>query len=55
MQSGVLFLGEDIKFSLGCSESWGPWAHLDPMMEFCLHKLEEGGLLDVEPIKIKPT
>ena len=48
-------VGGDLNFSLGQTEIWGPHAQADPQAGFFLQKLVEKNLLDVEPIKLKPT
>jgi hypothetical protein len=48
-------LGGDLNFSLGFSEVWGTHARADPLTSFFTQKLVECNLLDLEPIKLKPT
>ena len=48
-------LGGDFNFSLGHNEVWGPHAQVDSLAGFFVQKLMEKGLLDIEPVKLKPT
>ena len=48
-------LGGDLNFSLGNNEVWGPHAQVDSLAGYFVQKLVEKGLLDIEPIKLKPT
>ena len=48
-------LGGDFNFSLGHNEVWGPHAQVDSLAGYFVQKLVEKGLLDIEPVKIKPT
>ena len=50
-----LVLGGDFNFSLGQNEVWGPRAHADSLKGFFVQKLVEKGLLDIEPVKLRPT
>jgi exonuclease III len=50
----VIF-GGDLNFSLGFSEVWGTHARADPLTSFFTQKLVECNLLDLEPVKLKPT
>ena len=55
IKSDLVILGGDLNFSLGQSEVWGPHAQIDSLTGFFTQKLEENNLLDIEPIKLKPT
>jgi len=48
-------VGGDLNFTLGQTEIWGPQAQSDPQAGYFLQKLVEKNLLDIEPIKLKPT
>jgi hypothetical protein len=48
-------VGGDLKFTLGASQVWGLEAHVDCLSCYFIKKLEELGLLDVEPAKLTPT
>ena len=48
-------MGGDFNFSLGHNEVLGPHAQVDSLAGFFVQKLMEKGLLDIEPIKLKPT
>ena len=50
-----MILGGDFNFSLGHNEVWGPHAQVDSLAGFFVQKLVEKGLLDIEPVKLKPT
>ena len=50
-----LVLGGDFNFSLGHSEVWGPRARTDSLTEYFVQNLMEKGLLDIEPVKLRPT
>ena len=50
-----LVIGGDFNFSLGHNEVWGPRAQVDSLAGFFVQKLVERGLLDIEPVKLKPT
>ena len=40
---------------MGQSEVWGPHAHTDSLTGYFTQKLVENHLLDIEPLKLKPT
>jgi len=48
-------IGGDLNFSLGHSEVWGPSTHPDPQASYFTRMLVEKQLIDLEPIKLKPT
>ena len=48
-------LGGDLNLSLGHNEVWGPHAQVDSLAVYFVQKLTEKGLLDIEPVKLKPT
>lgn len=48
-------IGGDLNFTLSRVEVWGELARLDRLLEFFRHKIEDAGLVDVEPIKLVPT
>jgi hypothetical protein len=50
-----LILGGDLNFSLGIKEVWGSHARSDPLSTYFTQKLDEHNLLDIEPVKFKPT
>ena len=50
-----LVMGGDLNFSLGHNEVWGPRARADSLTDFFVQKLVEKGLLDIEPVKLRPT
>jgi hypothetical protein len=55
LKEKLLILGEDLNFSLGFKEVWGTHARTDPLSSYFTQKLEELNLLDIEPVKFKPT
>jgi hypothetical protein len=50
-----IILGGDLNFSVGRVEVWGQVAKVDPLSDYFIQKLEDKGLIDVEPIKLRPT
>eukprot|EP01018_Ginkgo_biloba_P032904 Gb_28853 [translate_table: standard] len=50
-----IILGRDLNFSLVSSEIWGSKAQVDGLSSFFFRKLIDAGLIDIEPIKLKPT
>lgn len=48
-------LGGDLNFSMGVSEIWETQAHLGPIYNFLVHKLEDSILYDLELRKFLPT
>jgi exonuclease III len=50
-----VLLGGDLNFSLGFSEVWGTHARADPLTGYFTQKLVDCNLLDIEPVKLKPT
>jgi hypothetical protein len=48
-------IGGDLNFTLGASEIWGLATQIDCLQGYFLRKLEEVGLLDIEPTKLSPT
>ena len=55
MNRESVIIGGDLNFSLGHSEIWGPHAQEDSLAGYFTQKLVENNLLDIEPIKLKPT
>ena len=55
LKGDSVILGGDLNFTLGQSEVWGPHAQTDLLTRYFTQKLEENHLLDIEPIKMKPT
>ena len=55
LRGDSVVVGGDLNFTLGRTEIWGPHAIADPQAGFFLHRLVENNLLDIEPIKLKPT
>ena len=53
--SDTVVMGGDFNLSLGHNEVWGPHAQVDSLAGYFVQKLVEKGLLDIEPVKIKPT
>eukprot|EP01018_Ginkgo_biloba_P034237 Gb_24170 [translate_table: standard] len=47
--------GGDLNFSLERSEIWVSVAQVDPLSNFFIKSLEEVGLYDIEPVKLRPT
>ena len=50
-----VILGGDLNFTMGQSEVWGPHAQTDLLTGYFTQKSKESLLLDIEPIKLKPT
>jgi hypothetical protein len=50
-----MIMGEDLNFSMGIDESWGPKARLYPLSEIFSHILESKKMVNVEPLKIMVT
>lgn len=48
-------MGEDFNFPLGNSAIWGDNALVDPLTDLFVRRLEDSELIDIEPIKLKPT
>jgi len=46
--------GGELNFTLNIEEVWGPTTRVNSQASYFVHKLEEGNLVDVEPI-IVPT
>jgi len=55
LDEDMVVIGGDLNFSLGLSEVWGPHAHSDVLASYFNRKLMERNLIDVEPIKLKPS
>jgi hypothetical protein len=55
IQNGLVVIGGDLNFTLGAFKIWGPVAQIDCLLGYFLRKLEEVGLLDIEPTKLSPT
>ena len=55
LQQNNIVLGDDMNFSIGISESWGPQAIPDPLSDYFANQLELAGLLDIEMPKKTPT
>lgn len=51
----LVIIGGDLNFSLGRSEVWGPTAHVDILSDYFIQKLGGRNLIDLEPVKLKPT
>jgi hypothetical protein len=52
---GLVVVGGDLNFTLGALEFWGHVAQVDYLSGYFIKKMEEVGLLDVEPTKLTPT
>eukprot|EP01018_Ginkgo_biloba_P039380 Gb_12932 [translate_table: standard] len=50
-----IILGGDLNFPLGSSEIWGSKAQVDGLSGLFFRKLIDTGLIDIEPVKLKPT
>eukprot|EP00253_Pinus_taeda_P019452 PITA_19452 len=50
-----LVIGGDLNFSLGTTESWGVRARPDPLTDFFITKLASSPLVDVTPLKMRPS
>jgi hypothetical protein len=50
-----VIIGGDFNFSLGAAEVWGPRTNPDPLTNYFINFLDQYGLLDIEPIKLKPN
>jgi len=50
-----VFIGGDLNFTLGDNKIWGPSAKKDPLSNFFIHKLDDVGLFDIQPIKYAPA
>lgn len=55
LKSQNLTIGGDLNFSMGKAEAWGPSAREDQLSEFFLNSLCAHNLIDISPIKLKPT
>jgi len=55
LKNDTVIIGGDLNFSLGHSEVWGPQARVDNLTDFFTHRLMNLNLLDIEPIRVKPT
>jgi hypothetical protein len=50
-----LIIGGDLNFTVNRSKVWGDTARVDSWQELFLHQIERVGLVDVDPITLKPT
>jgi hypothetical protein len=50
-----LILGGELNCSLGAIEIWGPRAREDSLADYFTQKLISKDLIDIEPIKMKPS
>jgi hypothetical protein len=50
-----LIMGRDINFTLNRRELWRDSAMVDHLADFLINIFEVGGLVDVEPIKFRPS
>jgi hypothetical protein len=48
-------IGRDLNFKLEASKLWEPTAQTDHVSRYFLRKLEEVGMLYIEPTKLYPT
>jgi hypothetical protein len=48
-------LGGDLNFSFSFFEVWGTYVRADPMTSCFTQNLVECNLLDLDPVKLKPT
>jgi hypothetical protein len=55
VQNGLVVIWGDFNSTLGESKFWVPTAQLEPLSSYFIRKLEENGLLDIEPSKLSPT
>jgi hypothetical protein len=55
MNSDGLILRNDLNFSMGVAEIWGPRARPDPLSDFFSHIMGENVLIDVALTKHSPT
>eukprot|EP00253_Pinus_taeda_P025314 PITA_25314 len=55
VKSNYLVMDGDLNFSIGSAEAWGPSTREDPLSDFFLNSLISNNLIDVNPIKLKPT
>ena len=55
LRGDLVIIGGHLNFSLGQAEVWGPFAHLDLIIEYFSQKLSERNWLDIELVKLKPT
>jgi len=55
LKNDSVIIGGDLNFSLGHSEVWGPQARVDILTDFFTHRLMNLNLIDIEPIRVKPT
>ena len=55
LRGDSVVVGGDLNFSLGQTEISGPHAIVDPQAGFFLQRLVENKLVNIEPIKLKPT
>jgi len=54
-QKGLVIVWGDLNFTLGALEVWGLATQVDCMSSYFINKLEEVGLLDIEPTKLTST
>ena len=52
--SWIIFSG-DLNFTVSTKEVWGQNARQDPLGPFFIDFLRESGLVDIEPVELKPT
>jgi len=55
LKNDSVIIGGDLNFSLGHSEIWGPQARVDNLTDFFTQNLMNLNLIDIDPIKVKPT
>jgi hypothetical protein len=52
---GNLNIGGDFNFSVSEEAIWGSIAREEKLAHFFIDQSEQNGLIDVEPVKIRPT
>jgi hypothetical protein len=50
-----LIMGGDLNFTTSSREVWGEGARVDPLQLYFIHLIQDGGLVDAEPVKVLPT
>ena len=55
MNVDSIILGDDLNFTLGASNIWGPKDSLDSLSNYFIQNFEENDLVDIEPAKLNPS
>jgi hypothetical protein len=54
LESMKVIIGQDLNFTKSSDEVWGANARVDRFANLFLHQFEENGLVDVEPVILRP-